>query len=100
MTFDAITRYRQKHRCLTLSVHFNVHLIENRFPILFEPIVLKNVDDNIDEYDIANYQQIDRGVSEMLKYLANFIFYRFGLEVNKKLIFLRSIFLLIIRFVI
>ncbi len=92
MTFDAITQYRQRHRCLSLSVHFNVHLVENRFPILFEPIVLKNVDDNIDEYDIANYQQADQGIRELLKYLANFIFYRFGLEVRMKFILRNTLF--------
>ena len=63
-------------------MQFNVHLIENRFPILFEPIVLKNVNDNIDEYDMVSYQQADQGVNEFLKYLVNFFFYRFGLEVN------------------
>ena len=83
LTFEAITRYRQRHRCLSLSVRFNIHLVENRFPILFEPIALKNVNDDIDEYDIVNYQQADQGVTDFLKYLANFIFYRFGLEVQK-----------------
>ena len=81
LTFDAITQYRQKHRCLSLSVQFNVHLIENGFPILFEPIALKNVDDDMDEYEIVNYRQSDEGFRELLKYLANFIFYRFGLEI-------------------
>jgi hypothetical protein len=84
LTFDAITQYRQRHRCLSLSVHFNVHLIENRFPVLFEPIALKNVNDDTYEFDMVNYQQADSGVKEFLKYLANFVFYRFGLEVKEK----------------
>jgi hypothetical protein len=33
---------------------------------------------------MANYQQADQGVINFLKYSANFIFYRFGLEVKKK----------------
>jgi hypothetical protein len=83
LTFDAITQYRQRHRCLSLSVDFNVHLVENHFPILFEPIALKNVDDDIIQYEIVNYRQSDDGFRELLKYLANFIFYRFGLEVRR-----------------
>lgn len=82
LSFEAITRYRQRHRCLALSVRFNVHLVENRFPILFEPMILKNVNDDYAEFDMVNYQQADQGVTEFLKYLANFFFYRFGLEVK------------------
>ncbi|CAF4212188.1 unnamed protein product, partial [Rotaria sp. Silwood2] len=82
LTFDAIVRYRQKHHRLLLSVRFNVHLVENRFPILFQPFVLKTInDDNTYEFDIVNYQQADQGIYDFLKYLANFIFYRFGLEI-------------------
>ncbi|CAF3646268.1 unnamed protein product [Rotaria sordida] len=81
LTFDAIVRYRQRHRRLTLSVHFNVHIIENRFPILFEPFALKNLHDDTYQYDISSYQQADRGVINFLKYLINFLFYRFGLEI-------------------
>ncbi|CAF4400444.1 unnamed protein product, partial [Adineta steineri] len=40
LTLDATVRYRQRHRRLTLSVHFNAPLVENRFPILFEPFAL------------------------------------------------------------
>ncbi|CAF1388784.1 unnamed protein product [Rotaria sordida] len=82
LTFDAIERYRKKHRRLLLSVRFNVHLVENRFPILFQPFALKTInDDNTYEFDIVNYQQADQGIYDFLKYLANFIFYRFGLEI-------------------
>ncbi|CAF1290556.1 unnamed protein product, partial [Rotaria sordida] len=84
LTFDAIVRYRQKHRRSSLTVRFNVHLVENRFPILFEPFALKtmnNDDDDTYEFDIVNYQQADQGICDCLKYLANFIFYRFGLEI-------------------
>jgi hypothetical protein len=81
---DAIVRYRQRHRRLTLSVHFNVHISENRFPILFEPFALKDLQDDTYQYGIASYKQADASVANFLKYLANFIFYRFGLEVNKK----------------
>ncbi|CAF0897645.1 unnamed protein product [Adineta ricciae] len=81
LTFDAVTRYRQRHRCLSLSVHFNVHLIENRFPVLFEPFALKNPHDDTYQYEIVNYQQADEGVQQFLKYFTNFIFYRFGLEI-------------------
>jgi hypothetical protein len=83
LTFDALARYRQRHRCLSLSEHFNAPLVENRFPILFEPFALKNPNDDTYEYDIVNYQQADHGVNSFLKYLANFLFYRFGLEVEK-----------------
>lgn len=83
LTFDAIIRYRQRHRRLTLSVHFNVRLVENRFPILFEPFALKDLYTDTYEYDIVSYQQADRGVVDFLKYLANFTFYRFGLEVKQ-----------------
>ncbi|CAF4436366.1 unnamed protein product, partial [Rotaria sp. Silwood2] len=83
LTFDAIVRYRQRHRRLTLSVHFNVHLIENRFPILFQQYALKNLLDHTYEYeyDIDSYQQADQSVIDFLKYLMNFLFYRFGLEI-------------------
>lgn len=83
ISFDAITKYRQRHRCLTLSIEFNVHLVENRYPVLFEPIALKNTNDDTYEYQMTNYEQADTGVLEFLKYLVNFIFYRFGLEVKK-----------------
>ncbi|CAF1201689.1 unnamed protein product [Rotaria sp. Silwood1] len=81
LTFDAIVRYRQKHRRLSLSVHFNVRLVENRFPILFEPFALKNMNDDTYEFDIINYKQADEKICNFLKYLANFLFYRFGLEI-------------------
>ncbi|CAF4296585.1 unnamed protein product [Rotaria socialis] len=81
LTLDAIVRYRQRHRRLTLSVHFNVHLIENRFPILFEPFALKNVHDDTYEHDITSYQQADQGLKNFFKYFLNFLFYRFGLEI-------------------
>ncbi|CAF4431947.1 unnamed protein product, partial [Rotaria sp. Silwood2] len=83
LTFDAIVRYRQRYRRLTLSVHFNVHLIENRFPILFQPYALKKLLDHTYEYeyDIDSYQQADRSVIDFLKYLMNFLFYRFCLEI-------------------
>jgi len=45
---------------------------------------LKNVNDDIYEFDIINYKLADQGVRDFLKYLANFIFYRFGLEVKKQ----------------
>jgi hypothetical protein len=32
---------------------------------------------------MINYKLADQGVRDFLKYLANFIFYRFGLEVKK-----------------
>lgn len=86
LTFDAIVKYRQRHRRLTLSVYFNVHLIENRFPILFEPFSLKSPHDDAYEYDIITYQQADRGLNDFLKYLLNFLFYRFGLEVRNRII--------------
>ncbi|CAF3346333.1 unnamed protein product [Rotaria sp. Silwood1] len=81
LTFDAIVRYRQRHRRLKLSVHFNVHIIENRFPIIFEPFALKSLQDDTYEYDINSYQQADQSVIDFLKYLINFVFYRFGLEI-------------------
>ena len=81
LTFDAIIRYRQRHRRLKLSIHFNVHLLENRFPVLFEPFAIKNLDNGTYEYDIVSYQQADHGVIDFLKYFINFIFYRYGLEV-------------------
>ncbi|CAF4228229.1 unnamed protein product, partial [Rotaria sp. Silwood2] len=81
LTFDAIVRYRQKHRRLLLSVQFSVHLVENRFPILFEPFALKNMNDDTYEFDIVNYKEADEGICNFLKYLVNFIFYRFGLEI-------------------
>ncbi|CAF1149255.1 unnamed protein product, partial [Didymodactylos carnosus] len=34
LTFDAISRYRQRHRRMELSHKFNVHLIENKYSIL------------------------------------------------------------------
>jgi hypothetical protein len=86
LTFDALVRYRQRHRRLTLSVHFNVHLVENRFPILFEPFAIKNVYDDTYQYDIVSYQEADQAVVNFLKYLVNFIFYRFGLEVKKSIL--------------
>ncbi len=82
LTFDAIVRYRQRHRRLTLSVRFNVHLIENRFPIIFEPFTIKDLNTDINQYDIGSYQLADQGVIDFLKYLVNFCFYRFGLEVR------------------
>ncbi len=87
LTFDAIIRYRQRHRRLTLSVHFNVRLVENRFPILFEPFALKDPYTDTYVYDMVSYQQADQGVVNFLKYLANFAFYRFGLEVKKTIKF-------------
>jgi hypothetical protein len=45
---------------------------------------LKNVNDDIYEFDMINYKLADQGVRDFLKYLANFIFYRFGLEVKKR----------------
>jgi hypothetical protein len=36
---------------------------------------------------MINYQHADQGVVNLLKYLANFLFYRFGLEVKKKRFF-------------
>ena len=82
LTFDAIARYRQRHRRSSLSVRFNVHLVENRFPVLFEPFAIKNIDDETYEYDMLSYRQADRSMVEFLKYLCNFAFYRFGLEVS------------------
>ena len=82
LTFDAIVRYRQRHRRLALSIHFNVHLLENRFPVLFEPFSLKHVYEDTHEYDMADYRQADQNVINFLKYLMNFAFYRFGLEVR------------------
>ena len=67
---------------MSLSVHFNVHLVENRFPILFESFALKNVIDDTYEFECIDYQQADQGGILFLKYMANFIFYRFGLEVR------------------
>ncbi|CAF4903524.1 unnamed protein product, partial [Rotaria sp. Silwood1] len=81
LTFDAIVQYRQRHRRLTLSVHFNVHLVENPFSILFEPFALKDVHDNSYTYDFVDYKQANENMINFLKYLANFIFYRFGLEI-------------------
>ncbi|CAF1290006.1 unnamed protein product [Adineta steineri] len=83
LTLDATVRYRQRHRRLTLSVHFNAPLVENRFPILFEPFALKDLFDETrePEYDIISYKQADQGMINFLKYLTNFIFYRFGLEI-------------------
>ncbi|CAF1085642.1 unnamed protein product [Adineta ricciae] len=81
LTFDAIARYRQRHRRLSLSVRFNVHLVENRFPVLFEPFAIKDPDEDTYEYDILSYNQADQSMIEFLKYLCNFIFYRFGLEI-------------------
>jgi hypothetical protein len=49
---------------------------------------LKNVNDDTYEFDITNYKDADQGVPEFLKYLANFIFYRFGLEVKKTIFIL------------
>ena len=63
-------------------MHFNVHILENRYPILFEPFALKDFNTDSYQYDIVNYQQADQSIANFLKYLANFIFYRFGLEVN------------------
>lgn len=88
MTFDAVVRYRQRHRRLSLSVHFNVRISENRYPIIFEPFALKDRHDDTYEYDINSYQQADQGVFNFLKYIMNFIFYRFGLEVKKAYLFL------------
>jgi hypothetical protein len=45
---------------------------------------LKDVYDDTYQYDIASYQEADRDVISFLKYITNFIFYRFGLEVNKR----------------
>lgn len=82
LTLDAISRYRQRHRRLSLSIHFNAHLLENRFPVLFEPFSLKHVYEDIHEYDMVDYGQADQSVINFLKYLTNFAFYRFGLEVR------------------
>lgn len=81
LTFDAIVRYRQRHRRLTLSVHFNVQLSENRFPVLFEPFAIKHPYEDTFEYEFISYKQADEGVVNFLKYFANYLFYRFGLEV-------------------
>jgi hypothetical protein len=48
------------------------------------------MNDDTYEYDIVNYQQADKGVREFLKYIANFIFYRFGLEVRKIFIYMNK----------
>jgi hypothetical protein len=82
LTFDAITRYRQRHRCLFLSNYFNVHLIKNNFPVLFEPFALKTNNHQI--FYLVNNQRVDQDIYEFMKYIINFIFYRFGLEVKKK----------------
>lgn len=63
-------------------MHFNVRLVENRFPILFEPFALKDLNTDMYHYDIISYQQADQGIVDFLKYLSNFVFYRFGLEVK------------------
>jgi hypothetical protein len=57
--------------------------VENRYPILFEPFAIKHHHDDTYQYDITGYQQADEGVINFLKYLVNFSFYRYGLEVNK-----------------
>jgi len=49
------------------------------------------MNDDTYEYDIVNYQQADQGVCEFLKYIANFIFYRFGLEVRKIFIYINKL---------
>jgi hypothetical protein len=38
---------------------------------------------------MANYERADLGICEFFKYLANFIFYRFGLEVKKNFYFIK-----------
>jgi hypothetical protein len=58
------------------------------------------MNDDTYEYDMVNYQQTDRGVCEFLKYIANFIFYRFGLEVKKIFIYMNKPFVLLFRYVI
>lgn len=73
-------RYRQRHRRLFLSVQFNVHLLENRFPLLFEPFGLK--EGSNEEFDLIDSHQADQGIFSLIKYAMNFLFYRFGLEVN------------------
>lgn len=82
LTFDGIIRYRQRYRRLVLSNYFNVDLIENRFPVLFEPFALKDNDNN--EIFLNDNQHVDEDVRDFMRYLINFIFYRFGLEVKKK----------------
>lgn len=84
LSVDSIVRYRQRHRRLTLSVLFNVHLYENRFSILFEPFAIKRPFDDAFEYDINDYQRADESVKNFLKYFVNFVFYRFGLEVKRR----------------
>ena len=82
LTFEAVCRYRQRHRRLFLSVQFNVHLLENRFPLLFEPFALKQGPN--EEFELINYQQADQGLFPLIKYAMNFVLYRFGLEVNPR----------------
>ena len=82
LAFDSVVRYRQRHRRLTLSVYFNVRLLENRFAVLFEPFALKRTLDDTYEYDLIDYRQADESVKNFLKYFVNFVFYRFGLEVK------------------
>ncbi|CAF1232591.1 unnamed protein product, partial [Didymodactylos carnosus] len=81
LTFDGISRYRQRHRRMELSEKFNVHLVENKYSILFEPFCIKNTENSTYEYDIVNYKQADEGIVLFLQYLINFFFYRFGLEI-------------------
>jgi hypothetical protein len=62
-------------------------VIKNCFPVLFEPFALKDNNNQI-SYLVDN-QQVDQGVWEFMKYIINFIFYRFGLEVKRTRIFYR-----------
>lgn len=53
---------------------------------MFEPFAIKkNPNDDTCEFDMVNYRKSDTTIYNFLKYLANFIFYRFGLEVRKKI---------------
>jgi len=58
-----------------LSADFNVHLVENRFPILFESFALEIINDDTYKFSIVDYQKADQSIFDLLKYLANFIFY-------------------------
>ena len=66
-----------RYRFISMCIYF-----ENRFPVLFEPFSLKHVYEDIHEYDMVDYGQADQSVVNFLKYLTNFAFYRFGLEVR------------------
>ena len=83
VTFDRITEYRQKHRRLTLSKHFNVHLVSNRYPIVFEPFVFKDSSSETsdDQFEIIDWKMSDEKIEKFLKYFFNYFFYRFGFEI-------------------